>query len=266
MTKTLWTAVLAGASLLLTTALAAPLTAQPAPPASSANRPAAATAGDNAAVQKELLAITRELLASVATGKGKEVWDRYLLPECLIADSSGQISSRDEVVAQFPTQPAPPGKYDVDNPVARVNGDVAVLSYDLTEHQDVFGQAIAQRFHATDTYVHRDGIWRILSSQGTQLAVEPPVGRAHPESYAAYVGTYRIGPDITYTVTRDGDHLYGERKGQPKEELLPETPDVFFRRGLPGRRIFDRDASGKVTRMLDRKEGQDLVWARVETK
>jgi Domain of unknown function (DUF4440)/Domain of unknown function (DUF3471) len=254
--------------VLLLTALAVlavlPSAAQ-AQPEGAAAKPKATAPSDVATVQKELVAITREILDSVSAGKGKEVWTRYLLPDCIIADSFGHIGTRAEIVGQLPAQPSPANHLEIANPTVRVDGDTAILSYDLTERQDVYGQAVVERFHTTDTYVRRDGAWRVLSSQGTQLAAgEPPVGRAHPESYASLVGTYRIAPEITYTVTREGDHLFGQRNGRPKEELLPETPDVFFRRGIPGQRIFDRDESGKVVRMIDRQAGQDLVWARVE--
>jgi hypothetical protein len=45
--------------------------------------------------------------------------------------------------------------------------------------------------------------------------------------------------------------------------LLVEVHDVLFTPGQPRtRKIFQRDANGKVTGFLDRRGGEDVVWRR----
>ena len=77
-----------------------------------------------------------------------------------------------------------------------------------------------------------------------------------------YVGRYDLSPSVSFTVTREGDRLYGQRTGRPKQELLPETDTVFFNAGAPRtRKIFVRDAAGKVVRIdIDK----DLIGYRPE--
>ena len=72
-------------------------------------------------------------------------------------------------------------------------------------------------------------------------------------------------PQVTYTVTREGDRLFGQRSGRAKEELLPLCTDMFYRRGVwRGEKVFERGAQGRVVRMLDRRENNDLVWEKVK--
>jgi len=56
------------------------------------------------------------------------------------------------------------------------------------------------------------------------------------------------------TITREGDALFSQRGERPKEQLFPESPGVFFRKGVEGRRIF-RDGL-----LIDRRNNQDIVW------
>jgi hypothetical protein len=44
---------------------------------------------------------------------------------------------------------------------------------------------------------------------------------------------------------------------------LPEVRDVFFVAGQPRtRRVFLRDAAGRITGFADRREGEDVRWRR----
>jgi hypothetical protein len=43
------------------------------------------------------------------------------------------------------------------------------------------------------------------------------------------------------TVSREGAQLYAKRGDAPKTLLQPESPDLFFRSGIEGRRLFRRD-------------------------
>jgi hypothetical protein len=64
-----------------------------------------------------------------------------------------------------------------------------------------------------------------------------------------------------YTIRREGDRLFEQRTGRNKEELLPLCADTFYRKGVwRGEKVFARDDKGKVVRMLDRRENNDLVW------
>jgi hypothetical protein len=66
-----------------------------------------------------------------------------------------------------------------------------------------------------------------------------------------------------YAIRRDGDRLIGERTGRPAQDLKVEARDVMFVPGQPrSRKIFQRDAQGRITGFADRREARDVVWRR----
>src|SRR4029077_4960471 len=82
---------------------------------------------------------------------------------------------------------------------------------------------------------------------------------------AEFAGWYSLSAATRQEIRRDGDHLVAERAGRAPQVLLPESGDVFFTPGRPRtRRIFTRDADGRVSGFADRREGTDLAWTRVE--
>ena len=83
------------------------------------------------------------------------------------------------------------------------------------------------------------------------------------KKYGEYVGTYELAPGVTQTVSvRDG-RLYAQREDRPEDELVPESGDIFFRKGVEGRRLFRRADSGKVDAMIDRRNNEDVVWKKI---
>jgi hypothetical protein len=79
-----------------------------------------------------------------------------------------------------------------------------------------------------------------------------------------YAGTYELVPGRTMIITRQADKLHGQRGTDPAKELVPESPDVFFRSGIEGRRFLHRNASGEVDFLIDRRNNEDLIWKKVQ--
>src|SRR5437773_605610 len=77
------------------------------------------------------------------------------------------------------------------------------------------------------------------------------------------IGTYELAPDQTRSVTAEGENLFVERKGK-KEQLFPETSDLFFRKGVEGRILFRYDAHGKIDALIDRRNNEDVVWRKTK--
>ena len=67
---------------------------------------------------------------------------------------------------------------------------------------------------------------------------------------------------MTLSVSADGNNLYMERSGRPKDLLLPESSDLFFRKGVEGRILFHRDVHGTVDALYNRRNNVDVVWKR----
>jgi hypothetical protein len=147
-----------------------------------------------------------------------------------------------------------------------VQDNVVVLSHRDREELELYGQKIVTYFHMTNTWARqKDGRWRLVATQVMAIPNERKPAAIDPKSLGAYVGQYRIAPQVTYTITREGDQLFGQRTGRGREELLPLCADVFYRKGVwRGEKVFERDARGQVVRMLDRRENNDLVWERVK--
>ena len=89
------------------------------------------------------------------------------------------------------------------------------------------------------------------------------MGKADPKKFADYIGTYELAPRQTRSVIAEGDRLFVERNGK-KEQLLPETSEIFFRKGVEGRILFRYAASGKVDALIDRRNNEDVIWRKAK--
>lgn len=59
------------------------------------------------------------------------------------------------------------------------------------------------------------------------------------------VGTYRLAPTFSITVTRDGPSLVAQATGQPRLALLPESADRWRVRGVEAALEFERAPDGR---------------------
>jgi hypothetical protein len=64
-------------------------------------------------------------------------------------------------------------------------------------------------------------------------------------------------------VTAEGDRLFIERNGK-KEQLLPETSEIFFRKGVEGRILFRYADTGKLDALIDRRNNEDVIWRKTK--
>jgi len=211
---------------------------------------------------RALIKITQELLDDIAVGD-RSRWSKYLADDCVITVDDGRTLTKEQFLTEL--QPLPKGysgKIELDKPLVRSSNGVVVISYDLHEQENVFGQSLSVEYHTTDTWLLRGKEWQLIASQSLRKCADPPPGLIDRSKYVDYIGTYELAPSVAYTVSEEGGRLFGQRTGRNREELLPETPDAFFRKGIPGRRIFVRDVNGRVIKMADRLEGRDLVWTK----
>lgn len=214
--------------------------------------------------QEELVRRTQALVDAVTAGDPAP-WRRAFADDAIFADEKGRTLGKAALVDDIKPLPAGiSGTIRVVRPEARIAGAAAVLSYDLEEAETYFGQALSPaRYHVTDTWLQRGGVWQIVASQAMRAYADPAPGRVDPARLADYAGTYALTPEITAVVTVEGGALWSTRAGRPREALLPEAPDLFFRPGVEGRRLFRRDGRGAVDAFIDRRNNQDIVWRRV---
>ena len=219
----------------------------------------------DAATEKELAAIAQELFDAVAVGN-KAPWEKYLADDMIYTDENWQILTKKDLVDGL--QPLPKGysgNIRMANVQSRINGDAAVLSYRLLEEETVFGQKLTPTYLETDTYFKRNGRWQMIASHVIVMPSERKSVALDPKFYQTVVGEYELTPGITYTIALEGEKLIGQRSGRAKEELVAADDNTFFRKGsVRGEKVFARDATGRVTALLDRRENNDLVWKKIK--
>jgi hypothetical protein len=214
-------------------------------------------------VEQELKNIAQQLLDAVGKGD-KSVWEKYLADDVIYTDENWRILTKKQLVdslAPFPKGYS--GSIRIDNFQTRINGDMAVLSYRALEEEYIFGQKLTPVYMVTDTYIKRDERWQLIASHISVAPSERKSVAINPKHYESIVGTYELTPGVTYTIILEGGKLIGQRTGRAKEELLPADENTWFPKGTTrGEKVFVRDANGRVTKMLDRRENNDLVWNR----
>lgn len=217
-----------------------------------------------AITQDELVRRTQEIFDATATGN-RAPFEKYYAFDSMIFDEKGRSMDKKAFVAdQSPLPPGFSGAIKLVNPQSRILGDVAILSYDLNETETIFGQNMWARYHATDTWVRRQGQWQIVAEQVLRYYEDPAPGRPETKKYPDYAGTYELAPGITLTVSIEGQNLFSQRAGRAKELLIAEAPDIFFRKGVEGRRLFRRNDKGMVDALIDRRNNEDVVWRKIK--
>ncbi|HEV8693824.1 MAG TPA: nuclear transport factor 2 family protein [Lysobacter sp.] len=223
---------------------------------------AAGTPGD--ATRDELIATTQALMDAITDGKA-DLWQRTLTDDAVIVDEFGRIQTKAEFVPGVTgLPPGLSGRIEVRNPVVRVNGDTAVLVANADEYETVFGQQLHVLYRFTNTFVRRDGQWRLMAMHDVTVPTTPPALAVADMPWGDYPGVYRYGPQRTFTVTRDGDALsFNTKPGRPPTKLLPVARDVFMDDGDEKNLfVFQRDGKGQVDRLIERRKFNDLVMRR----
>lgn len=216
-------------------------------------------------VAAQLERMTNELLGAIATGD-TGVWKRYTHERLIYVSEANEVLTRAQLLEQLkPLPKGLTGKLKTSGFRAEVHGDVAVTTYIGDEWLDYHGQIIENDFRTTDTWLKTKDGWKLIASQVLAVLFDPPAIALPRETLCGYNGTYRLTPEITTTIASTEDGLTSERAGRPAATFRAEVRDVFFQPGQPRtRRIFLRDAKGAVTAFVDRREGLDVRWVKIE--
>jgi hypothetical protein len=214
--------------------------------------------------QDVLVRTTQEILDAVARGD-RQPFERYFAADSMIFDEKGRSMDKRALLAdQSPLPSGYSGAIKLVAPQSRILENVAILSYDLDETETIFGQKLRARYHTTDTWLRRRGAWQIIAEQVLRYYEDPAPGKPDVGKYAEYSGRYELAPGKTLTVTSDGAALYSQNTGKAREALVPEAADIFFRKGVEGRRLFRRDERGQVDALIDRRNNEDVVWRKTQ--
>jgi Domain of unknown function (DUF4440) len=213
-----------------------------------------------AATQKEIVALTQELMDALVPGK-TEVWQRLLADDAMITDEFGRRQNKKELVASIhPFPQGLSGNIQIRDPHVHVYGDTAVLDAEEYETETVFGQKFVVRYLAMNTYVRRDGAWKVAAMMDVTLPTPPPALAVRDLKLDDYAGTYRYGPDRAWIVSiENGKLVFRTKAGRPAIALDAMAKDVFM--GGDNEKnimIFRRDDSGQVVELIERRKFNDL--------
>src|ERR1035438_5144885 len=142
--------------------------------------------------QEELVRRTQELVDSVAGGD-QGPWKKYFADDCMYFGRKGRKMKKKAQVAEMTgLPPGSSGTIKVKNAWSHIEGNVAILGYELDETEIIFGQVEKARYHETDTWMRRKGEWKIVAGQVLRYYEDPAAGEADPRAFADYVGTYEL--------------------------------------------------------------------------
>ena len=208
-----------------------------------------------------ILARTQELFDAVAPGK-KEPWQKWIAEDVMYFDEQGHDMNKKSLLDTIEPLPSGlTGTIKVVHSKINVQGNTLIHSYDLDESENVHGQELHARYHATDTWMQRGGNWQIIAGQVLRYYEDPAPGLADPRKFRDYAGTYTLANEQEL-VSAEGGKLYLTRGTRPRVELLPESGDIFFRRGKEGRILFHY-TGGRVDSLIDRRNNEDVIWGRI---
>lgn len=211
----------------------------------------------------ELVRLTQEIMDAVAPGN-PEPWKKYFAEDGMYFDEKGRFMDKAALLKDVSPLPSGySGDIKVVNAKSNILPDAAVLTYDLDETEVVFGQELHARYHGTDTWARRHGQWQMVAGQMLRYYEDPLPGKVNAAAYKDYGGTYELASGVTRVVTATQQELSMQRNGQAPEALIPEAPDIFFRKGVEGRILFRRDANGKADALVDRRNNEDVIWKRI---
>jgi hypothetical protein len=213
----------------------------------------------------ELVRRTQELFDAVLPGN-QTPWKKYYADDCLYHDEKGRSMDKAKLVADItPLPKGYSGLIKIKNPESRMTSDTAILTYDLDETETIFGQELHARYHETDTWLRRQGVWQIVAAQAFRYYEDPAIGQADPQKFPAYVGTYELAKESERKtiLTAAGENLFMERTGAKRIQLFPEAGDIFFRKGVEGRILFRFGGDGKVEALIDRRNNEDVIWKKI---
>jgi CubicO group peptidase (beta-lactamase class C family) len=122
------------------------------------------------------------------------------------------------------------------NLVAYDSGDGAVVM----TNSDA-GGAIANEILRTIAYEYK---WPDFQP------VHRTIAKIDPKTFDSYVGSYRLAPNFTLTISRDGEHFFAQATGQAKLEIFPENARDFFMTSVDARITFVTDSHGQATELI----------------
>jgi ketosteroid isomerase-like protein len=205
-------------------------------------------------------------LSDAITNGTPAVWDKYLDADVIYAEEDDSYKGKDAMVKEVhPLPQGLGGEIKVELLSYHEDGDTAVALFRQHEIERYYGQTIHASYLLNTVWKKRADGWKQLEGQVLAERTDPPSVALPTIDLQKFAGTYKLkDSEPTYTITLTDGKLMGGRAGKTPSEWNAETRDVFFIKGDPRiRKIFQYDATGRVTSFVERRESWDIVWNKV---
>ncbi len=194
------------------------------------------------------------------------VWDKYLDPSVIFAEEDDTYKGKADMLKEIvPLPKGLSGTIRVELLSYHEEDGIAVALFRQNETEHYFGQIIYARYLTSTTWRKRAEGWKLIASQVLAEKIDPPAIALPAKQLAQYVGKYQLKDSTaTYSLQLVNGKLIGTRDARKPATWNAEASDVFFLSGDPRiRKIFQRDASGKITSFIERRESWDVVWLKI---
>ena len=94
------------------------------------------------------------------------------------------------------------------------------------------------------------GLAAIAYGEPYDMPGQSPVVEVDPAVLQKYAGSYQVSADLTFTITAEAGHLFGQSPGGPKFEIFPTSETDFFAKIADIKLHFEVGADGAVTELV----------------
>jgi hypothetical protein len=224
-------------------------------------------AGSGAATDEQT---TREITEHISNRHAararfdRNAYSAMIDPSVVFAEP-GEVQTATQILAEV--HPTVGYKMVVENESPKVTsfGQTAVAVYRQSEKEIYGEQSLTSRVIVVDTYLKKDGNWLLIAHVEVPEPVKRQSIKMNPAVFSQYAGQYEYGPGFVDTISVVGGKLMAQETGDDKpSELQPLNETNFFVDGDDGLVIFEKDASGKVSRYVYRTKGQELIAKKIK--
>jgi ketosteroid isomerase-like protein len=222
--------------------------------------------GSAFADDRALITRQRQEMSDAITAGDPAVWDKYVDPGFIFVEEDDSYKGKAEALREV--RPLPKGLGGNIHVVLlsyHEDGDIAVALFRQVETENYYAQTIHANYLTLTTWRKEASGWKEIAEQALAEKTDPPSIALPAAQLAQYAGTYKLkDSEATYTVTVADGKLSAIRNGRKPVTWNAEASDVFFANGDPRiRDIFQRDAQGRVTGFVERRESWDIVWEKI---
>jgi hypothetical protein len=151
-----------------------------------------------------------------------------------------------------------------DSPKVTSFGQTAVAFYHQSQKEIYGEQSLISRWTVLDTYIKKDGSWVLIAHAQMPEPLKRQSVKVNPAVFTQYVGQYEWGPGLVDRISVAGGKLMSQLSNEDKpDELQPLNETTFFVDD-EGLIIFEKGASGSVSRYVYRTKGGEIIAKRIK--